>query len=94
MSDLEAPSYAFPETVLAQEVSGEMVLLDLQNEQYYGLDRVGADMVVRLTRQPKDDAIAALCRDYEADAGVLRRDLDALVDKLMGAGLLVRITPR
>ena len=28
--------------VLFQEVSGEMVLLDLNSEQYFGLDEIGA----------------------------------------------------
>lgn len=94
MSEIAAPSYAFPETVMAREVSGEMVLLDLGNEQYYGLDRVGADMVTRLTSQPRDEAVATLCRDYEVDPDVLRGDLEALVEELVTAGLLVRTTSR
>lgn len=90
MSVAEAPSFAFPETVLAREVSGEMVLLNLASEQYFGLDRVGADMVTRLTRQPQDEAVATLCRDYDVAPDVLRADVEQLIDRLVAAGLLVR----
>src|SRR3954447_19914211 len=65
MSGAATPSFAFPETVLVREVSGELVLLDLAHENYYGLDRIGADIVTRLTKLPHDDALAELCRDYE-----------------------------
>lgn len=92
MSD--APSFAFAEGVLAREVSGEMVILDLKSEQYFGLDKVGADMVSRLTRLSRDAAVAELCRDYEVDASVLQADLERLVGKLLAAGLLVRTADR
>ncbi|HWU05305.1 MAG TPA: PqqD family protein [Streptomyces sp.] len=87
---MSGPAFAFPESVLAREVSGEMVLLDLQREEYYGLDRVGADMVIRLTQQPRDQAVAALCQVYEVAPDVLTADLERLVDQLLDAGLLVR----
>ena len=31
----------FADTVFAQEVDGEMVLLDMNSENYFGLDAVG-----------------------------------------------------
>jgi len=86
----DTPSFAFPEGVLAREVEHEMVLLNLNSEQYYGLDRIGADMVTRLTREPEEEAIAALCRDYEVDDDVLRADVGRLVRDLVDAGLLER----
>ncbi|MGY1739565.1 MULTISPECIES: PqqD family protein [unclassified Blastococcus] len=92
-SGAAAPSFAFPETVLTREVSGELVLLDLAREHYYGLDRIAADIVGRLTRLPHDDALAELCRDYEVAPEVLRRDVQHLVDELLAAGLLRRTAP-
>jgi hypothetical protein len=88
MNANDAPSFAFPDGVLAREVSGEMVLLNLGNEQYYGLDRVGADIVTRLTRTSRDEALAALCHDYEVDPAVLENDLERLVTELIAQGLL------
>ncbi|MFP5373030.1 MAG: PqqD family protein [Actinomycetes bacterium] len=94
MDDGAAPGFAFPDGVVSREVDGEMVLLNLRSEQYFSLDRVGADMVARLTRQPMDEAVDALGRDYEVEAGVLRDDLDQLVTDLQEAGLLERRRPR
>lgn len=88
VDDGAVPAFTFPEGVVAREVDGEMVLLNLTSEQYYSLDRVGADMVIRLTRASRDEALAALGRDYEVDAAVLEEDLDALVGELLEAGLL------
>ena len=34
----------FAETVFAQEVDGEMVLLDMESENYFGLDEVGTSI--------------------------------------------------
>jgi Coenzyme PQQ synthesis protein D (PqqD) len=85
---VEKPSFAFPDGVVARQVDGEMVLLNLTSEQYYSLDSVGADIVTRLTSGPKDEAVAALCRDYEVDAEVLKGDVDQLVGELLEAGLL------
>jgi len=36
-----AQKVTFAETVFAQEVDGEMVLLDMESENYFGLDEVG-----------------------------------------------------
>ena len=93
MSGGVGPSFAFPEGVLARQVEGEMVLLDLSTEQYYGLDRVGADIVTRLTRSPRAEALAALVRDYDVDEQVLRADVERLVTELVTAGLLAHSDP-
>jgi hypothetical protein len=89
VDDVATPSFAFPDGVVAREVDGEMVLLNLTSEQYYSLDRVGADIVTRLTSTPMNEAVAALSLDYEVDAEVLKADIDSLVDELLEAGLLV-----
>lgn len=84
----ERSSYEIPPTVLFREVDGQMVLLNLESEQYYGLNEVGADIVTRLTSSPFDVAFAALSRDYKVDPEVLRRDIDNLLESLLRAGLL------
>lgn len=93
MSAPAKPAYAFPASVLAREVDGEMVLLDLESEQYYGLDPVGADMVTRLTTTGRDEAVQALTDRYEVDHAVLVRDVDDLVTALVSAGLLQPAPP-
>jgi len=85
------PSYAIPAHVLSRQVDGEMVLLDLDSERYFGLNEVGTDIITRLTDQPFGSALAELIRDYEVDPKVLRRDLDDLVKTLLHARLLERV---
>ncbi len=84
------PTFEIPPQVLYREVDGQMVLLNLETEQYFGLNEVGAHIVTRLTEQPFEEAFAALTKDFEIDASILRRDVEQLVGELMGAGLLKR----
>lgn len=93
MDETDAPSFAFPEGVLVRKVENEMVLLNLNTEQYYGLDTIGAEIVARLTRSPVDHVVETLCRDYEVSAPQLRTDIDHLVFELLDAGLLTRVSP-
>ena len=87
------PEFSFPPHVYATKVDGQMVLLNLESEEYFGLDAVGANIVSRLTKQASDDALLDLVNDYQVDAEVLRRDIRVLVEKLMAAGLLKKLEP-
>jgi Coenzyme PQQ synthesis protein D (PqqD) len=87
------PAFDIPAQVLYREVDGQMVLLDLSSEQYFGLNEVGADIVTRITRRPFDEALSSLTADYEVEPATLQRDVDELVDSLLGAGLLERVPP-
>ncbi len=89
----EKPSFEIPPTVLFREVDQQMVLLNIETEQYFGLNQVGADIVTRLTTLPFASAFSALTRDYEVDPEILRRDTDNLVESLVKAGLLHRVAP-
>jgi hypothetical protein len=80
--------YAIPQQVLHREVDGQMVLLDLASETYFGLDGVGADMIAQLLEQPVDAAVARLAERYEVDHEVVRRDVADLISELLAAGLL------
>lgn len=88
MRTSQAPAYAFPGSVLASQVDGEMVLLDLRREQYYSLDEVAALIVTQLTQTPRQLAMTALHEAFEVKPEVLERDVLRLVDQLLEAGLL------
>lgn len=92
MSGSDAPDFSFPETVLARDVDGEMVLLDLAGEQYYGLNAVGALIVGLLTTAPRESAMVALRAELQVDPSVLTADVDVLVERLVDKGLLLRGT--
>ena len=75
--------------VLAQEVSGEMVLLDLKSEQYMGLNEVGA-RVWQLLEENKDLNIifGKLLEEYDVEADFLENDLVQLIADMHGAGVV------
>ena len=84
------PAFEIPPQVLYREVGGQLVLLNLETEQYYGLNEVGAHIVTRLTEQPFEAALAGLTNDFEVDVTILHRDVENLVGDLLQAGLLKR----
>jgi hypothetical protein len=77
--------------VLFQELNGECVLLNLDNDRYYGLDDVGTKMW-QLLVEHGDVAVVVdrLLAEYggEVDEQTLRNDLGELIAKLAAAGLL------
>jgi len=78
----------FPETIFAQEVDGEMVLLDMNSENYYGLDAVATE-IWRLLREGKslEETAAELLELYDVEEAQLRQDLEAFVSQLTEQGL-------
>ena len=78
-----------PDDVLTQVVGDEMVLLHAGTGVYYGLDPVGASIFQAVTAT---ESIATACdmllARYDVCADQLRRDVDTLVEKLTGLGLL------
>lgn len=73
-----------------RRVEEEAVLLNLGTMLYYQLDEVGAFAWERLEAgEPLDTIAEAIARTFAVDAATARRDLDPLVESLVGAGLLV-----
>ncbi len=78
-----------PAEVLFRQIESESVLLNLQNERYFGLDEVGTRMWTLLTTSDSiQAAYDALLGEYEVDAELLRRNLQDLLAKLVENGLL------
>ena len=78
-----------PEDVLLKEIRGESVLLNLDKEAYFGLDKVGTRMWTALSESESIRTAYALLLDrYDVEAELLRRDLFDLVQTLVDHGLL------
>ncbi|MCP5167024.1 MAG: PqqD family protein [Pseudomonadales bacterium] len=75
--------------VISQEVSGETVLLDLESENYFGLDEVGT-RIWQLIKETNDlEAIFnTLLAEYDVSEERLLGDLDALLGEIAGLGLV------
>ncbi len=79
----------FSDTVFAQEVDGEMVLLDMESENYFGLDEVGTAIWQAMQeKETLKEVLEVLLEQYEVEAEVLERDLSDFVAKLLESGLV------
>ena len=98
----DPPAYAIPmaefsfsqqviitSDTLINVVGDEAVLLNLNNEQYYGLDPMGTQMWQALTTNATiQDAYDKLLAEYDVSAELLRHDLNDLLEKLLAQGLV------
>ena len=79
----------FADTVFAQEVDGEMVLLDMNSENYFGLDAVGTDIWQAMQeKETLQEVLGALLEQYEVKEDILKKDLFTFVEKLKESGLI------
>ncbi|HSH02529.1 MAG TPA: PqqD family protein [Anaerolineae bacterium] len=75
--------------IIYQELDDEVVLLNLSNEHYYGLDEVG----VRLWKLTEQGAsiptiVQTLLQEYDVSTEQLEQDLHLLIQNLEAEGLI------
>jgi hypothetical protein len=71
------------DNVLFQQINNECVLLDMDSEQYFGLDDVGARMWQILSEDgDPEKALTQLLSEYDTDENTLRQDLVNLIAEL------------
>jgi hypothetical protein len=76
--------------VVFTEVEGETVLLGLEADRYFALDDVGTRCWQLLIEHGDPEAIVeGMLAEFDVDEATLRTDLDALLDQLRAAGLVV-----
>lgn len=74
---------------IAQEVSGETVILDLKSEQYFSLDTVGTRVWQLLQASSHIEEIyQQLLEEYDVEPSRLRTDLEDLLTALEKEGLI------
>jgi hypothetical protein len=75
--------------VISQEVSGETVILDLESENYFGLDAVGT-RIWQLIGEHGDlrRIVTTLLEEYEVEEAQLLTDLETLITDAAGRGLI------
>ena len=80
----------FADSVFAQEVDGEMVLLDMNSENYFGLDEVGSSIwqAIEAEEGMLERVLEVLLEEYDVEESVLKHDLLVFVDKLAESGLV------
>lgn len=77
------------DTVFAQEIDNEMVLLDTESEEYFGLDETAAVIWQHLDENGSlRDTYESMLESYEVEPTQLENDIVAFVQKLVDVGLL------
>jgi hypothetical protein len=86
--------FAIHPSVIARELSGETVLLNLESGVYYGLDAVGT-RVWQLLQLGKtiDDVCEVMLEEYDVSHQVLRDDVSRLVGELHERGIVTTRNP-
>lgn len=78
-----------PEHVMFRELDGEAVLLNLQNEMYYGLDEVGTRMWQLLTTSESvQAAMDSMLEEFDVTPETLEQDVARMIQELQEHGLL------
>ncbi len=86
---LEDPSIAVPKGVLIQDLGEEVVLLEVESGQYYGLNEVGSRMWSLLQHgQSVSEVLSTLHEEYEASEQQLSADLKQFLNQLQSKGLI------
>ncbi len=89
MNDIWTATIAHAPDVLHQELGGETVLLNLDNESYFGLDEIGTRVWQVLSETNSATAVVErLADEYEVSVEQLRSDVEKLIGELLDAGLV------
>ena len=86
---LDDLSLSVPENVLSQGVEDEMVLLDLESGQYFGLNEVGARIWSLFQEGLTGSAVlGALLQEYDVSEEQLSSDIQKFLDHLLSLRLV------
>jgi len=76
--------------VIADDIDGEIVIMNLERGSYYGLDTVGADIWrMVMARKTGQDISARISSHFGVDVESVRKDVSALIAKMLENELLV-----
>jgi hypothetical protein len=84
-----------PEHVLTRKAAGETVLLNLESEEYYGLEGVGTRLweLIESGGTTVAAAVGVLRREYTVSGDVLAADVKELIADLQRSGLVLVDAP-
>ncbi|MFZ2063751.1 MAG: PqqD family protein [Candidatus Binatus sp.] len=75
--------------VIWRELSGEVVMLDLASQQYFGLTGTGSEMWQLIVEHGSSNSVIdRMLARYDVDPARLRADFDQLVNQLAAKGML------
>jgi hypothetical protein len=80
------------DAALSTSIPGEIVILDPESGQYFGLEGVGARAWALLEATATlADMVRTISAEYEVDAATCERDLRSLIADLRARGLVITV---
>ena len=78
------------EKIIAQQASGTLILLNLEDGHYYTLNEVGGRVWVLCDGSRRVlDVVATICQEYDATAETIAADILELLEELVNEQLVV-----
>ena len=78
-----------PEDLVYQELDGEMVLLNMQSGQYFGIDEIGSKIWALVEEKVLPvDIVKRLIAEYEVSEEDCQQQVAAFLDELAKEGLI------
>ena len=75
--------------VLFQILGGETVLLNMETEQYFGLNEIGSKIWELISKEKKiSEVLTELLNEYEVDHETLKNDLSSILLKMEAKKLI------
>lgn len=77
---------------ISQEIDGETVLLDMDGENYFGLNTVGT-RIWQLLPEPRspEEIFSILILEYDVEEERLKADIAGIIEQLLTNGLVTRL---
>ena len=77
------------QSLVIQEIDGDVVILNLDSGEYYGLAEVGVEIWKRI-EQPQNvqSLIDSLIADFEGDAEVIQADVLEFLNNMQEEGII------
>jgi hypothetical protein len=86
--DVTTPIIRHPD-LIAAEMDGDLVMMSIEQGQYYGVSGVGPRIWELLERPTTVEELAAtICDEFAVDEPTCRRDLLNFSQELLGMGLV------
>ena len=75
--------------VLFQEIGGEVVLLDIESGEYYGLNEVGSRIWTLIQEgQGASGILSTMLKEYDVSEKLLASDIEQFLFKLQAKGII------
>ncbi|QFT75983.1 PqqD family protein [Erythrobacter sp. THAF29] len=86
-----ADRFSVSQDVVSRKVGGEIVLLDLESGQYFGLDLVGGRVWTLLAEQAQSlsELSREIEKEFDAPLDVIEADILAIAKEMREQGLIV-----